>query len=357
MLNTALSRSGSGGPTHTTTVGFYRRILLLWWFASIGGIIIGRPAALLIPGVVAQESVTLEGNLTHDGYVRLFVEYRPASFVPGNPALIALHGAYGKMRDVLNPAFPMKKLANQYGVLILAPNAANLDTNDTLGTNQTWNDLRDDGIPSTMDDVGFLAKLADWAVAQRGVDRRRVYLLGVSSGGTMTYRCLMETTSPPRYAAAVSFLATLPVQSTVPPPNITTPLCIFLGTKDKLAQWNGGEFGLGLRGALLPALDTRDYWVAANQADPTKVVITNFRNKRWLDRCRLQSQFYPPRNASSGAPVLLYVMRGGGHWVPSNKYALIAAWTLVPKLGPLCREAEGGILAWDFLSQYQLKPF
>jgi polyhydroxybutyrate depolymerase len=356
MVSWSAAWPRSGGSVRTTSVGFYRRILWVWLLALIGEIHFGYPT-MRLPLVMAQESVTLEGNLTHDGYVRLFVEYRPASYVSGNPALIALHGAFGQMRDVLNPAFPMKKLANQYGVLILAPNAANLDTNDTLGTNQTWNDLRDDGIPSTMDDVGFLAKLADWAVAQRGVDRRRVYLLGVSSGGTMTYRCLMETTSPPRYAAAVSFLATLPVQSTVPPPNVTTPLCMFLGTKDKYAKWNGGEFSKTLPGALLPALDTRDYWVAANKADPSKVVVTNVRNKRLLDGCRLQSQFYPPLNASTGAPVLVYVMRGGGHWVPSNKYARIGTWLYVPRLGPLCREVEGGILAWDFLSQYQLKPY
>jgi polyhydroxybutyrate depolymerase len=348
--NAALSRSSSSSA-RTATVGIYRRTLLLWWFASIGEILFG-PVLLT---AVAQEGV-IASNVTHDGYVRLFVEYRPASFVAGNPALIALHGAFGKMSDIFNSAFPMKELANQYGVLVLAPNAANLETNDTLGTNQTWNDLRDDGIPSTMDDVGFLAKLADWAVAQRGVNPRRVYLMGVSNGGTMTYRCLMETTSPPRYAAAVSFLSTLPVQSTVPPPNITTPLCMFLGTKDKLAKWNGGEFRKELPGALMTALDTRDYWVAANQADPTKVVVTNFRNRRLLDRCRLQSQFYPPLNASTGDPVLLYVMRGGGHWVPSNKYPLIAALAFVRKWGPLCREAEGVVLAWDFVLKYQLKP-
>jgi polyhydroxybutyrate depolymerase len=330
--------------------------------------------AVLAASFCSAQLNAVERNLTHNGLERWFLETRPSTFVPGNPVLMVLHGAFGSMYDTTAYPYSLQTSSEIHGYLLLAPNAVNPNNvNDTRSKSQLWNCLGQVEPPlpfsftSSIDDVGYLAALADWAVAERGADPTRVYIMGVSNGGMMTYRALVETT-PPRYAAAASLIALMPIltNNLSPAPYITTPLSILLGTKDKLAKWEGGlvtddqNLLPGITSVrLLSALDTRNYWIKANQADSTKVQKRRFRNRNWLDGCRVTSEFYPPKasaasSSGAAAPVLFYKVHGGGHVVPST---LLQGRNppLESKLGPICTEVDAVDLAWDFVFQYKLK--
>jgi polyhydroxybutyrate depolymerase len=294
----------------------------------------------------------VQRSLMHDGLERWYVEYRPESYVQGNPVVLFLHGAGGSMNGIATRKDVWVKLSNENGFLLLAPNGIGRENgNDTKGSNQPWNDLLKNA--GTVDDVGFLASLVAWAKTERGVNPAKVYMVGVSNGGMMTYRVVIET-SPPLYAAVASFIGNLPADD-VPKPNSSTPIFMMMGTKDKIIQYEGGSIGPRF-GSVRSAAATRDFWLQVNQADVTNVQKTMLPNRCWFDFCRISSEFYPAAGTAMtrSAPVHFYTMEGGGHMIPYTDFDI---YPLPKRLraGPPCREAVGEILAWNFISQYEMK--
>src|SRR5262249_56860511 len=64
------------------------------------------------------------------------------------------------------------------------------------GIYRVWNDGREGGRISRVDDVGFLHRLVEWLVRHGVADPARVYLAGVSNGGMMTFRLLCGAAAP-----------------------------------------------------------------------------------------------------------------------------------------------------------------
>ena len=76
------------------------------------------------------------------------------------------------------------------------------------GVNRQWNDGREDGRISSIDDVGFLRQLVDELVRRGIADRERIYLAGISNGGMMTFRMLCEASE--LFAGAATIIANMP---------------------------------------------------------------------------------------------------------------------------------------------------
>jgi polyhydroxybutyrate depolymerase len=292
------------------------------------------------------------------------------------PVLLVLHGGTQSMRHLLGPNAGATQgwpaLARRENAVLLIPNGMNADGGDDAARsdNQNWNDLREnlgkEGRTTDADDVGFLTALVDWAHANYRTDRARVYVTGASNGGMMTFRLLME--APERFAAGAAFVAALPAASSrIKRPALATPLLIANGTLDPLVQWNGGSIA-GNRGEMRSVASTISWWVDANQAQSPITSLTprtpqQLPNTDPSDGCTIERQDYPANGAAGSgsesksttrsAPVTTYTLRGGGHTIPSANFPIKDTAFARRYIGPVCRDAEGIELAWEFLSQHR----
>lgn len=142
---------------------------------SISG---GRTAA---GGGAGYESVLVAGK------VRLFVRYTPNRLLvagkPG-PVVFMLH-ADGSRADQVTAQLGFNKLAEAEGFVAVYPQAGS----------DRWISGRD----ADTDDVEFLNRLADALVSQAVADPQRLFIAGVSGGGTMALRLACSESS--RFAA------------------------------------------------------------------------------------------------------------------------------------------------------------
>ena len=76
------------------------------------------------------------------------------------------------------------------------------------GVNRQWNDGREDGHISSIDDVGFLRQLVDELIRRGIADRERIYLAGIWTGGMMTFRMLCEASE--LFAGTATIIANMP---------------------------------------------------------------------------------------------------------------------------------------------------
>lgn len=112
--------------------------------------------------------------------------YVPASYRSSVPAplLIVLHGrgVSGLMQEVY---FHFKPLAEEYGFIYLTPNG--VFNSDGV---RVWNatDACCDFDGAGTDDSGYLRGLIDEAKTRFNIDPNRIYLVGHSNGGFMSYR-------------------------------------------------------------------------------------------------------------------------------------------------------------------------
>jgi len=268
--------------------------------------------------------------------------------------LLVLHGGGQSMRRLVAPEAGATQgwpaLALRENAVLLLPNGVNADDQDTRGDNQNWNDLRE-GVSRghAADDTGFLLALVDWAHKNHRTDADRVYVTGASNGGIMSFRLLMEAPEP--FAAAAAFVAALPKEgSRFKTPSRPTPLMIANGTHDPLMQWQGGQIAGG-RGETRSVADTVQWWLQANKAGPTATETVTLPDRDPQDGCTIERRTYPAQ--AGGAPMVTYTLRGGGHNLPSARYPLRDSWMLRRFIGPVCKDAEGPELVWEFLSAHR----
>ena len=111
----------------------------------------------------------------------------PDAYTPERdwPLIVALHGASGSGREYL---WTWQRLAAAHGYLVLAPKSADI----------TWSVLQ----PHI--DIASVTGALDRALAEYRIDRRRVYLTGLSDGATFSYLLAFMA---PEYFAGVAPIA------------------------------------------------------------------------------------------------------------------------------------------------------
>jgi len=275
-----------------------------------------------------------ERSLEVDGLTRWFLERQPVGGMKdGATLVIMLVDAPGHMYSPFSTT-RWPDLSDQHGFLLLSPNPASetLFGTKTRGFGSFNVRLKCPGIRSNQDDVAFLSQVIASAIQEHSVDPGKVYITGISNGGFMTYRMLLERSDI--VSAGAAFLATLPGEEAenfeIPPPANPSPVFIMTGTKDRKVPYDGGSPGnCCIGGPLRSSTATRDYFINLNGASPMAEEET-LPDLDPNDDCRIKSEFYP----SNTAPVQYYEMQGVGHEIP------------LP-----CGDADGAELAWDFFSQ------
>ncbi|MSX92973.1 MAG: prolyl oligopeptidase family serine peptidase, partial [Actinobacteria bacterium] len=130
---------------------------------------------------------------------RPFDVFVPSSYTKGTamPLVVLLHG-YGATGPIQEAYFGVQALAESEGFLYVHPTG----TTNSLGK-AFWNATDACcGYQTTVDDVAYLTGILDSVSAQYDVDPKRIYFMGHSNGGFMSYRMACELSG--RVAAIAS---------------------------------------------------------------------------------------------------------------------------------------------------------
>jgi polyhydroxybutyrate depolymerase len=266
----------------------------------------------------------------------------------GIPLVILLHGHTGSARQLLGqgmgvaPLSLWLEIAAHDEVVVIAPEGAR-GSDDQQG----WNDCRADASsnPRT-DDVGFIAALIDRAVASHHVDRRRVYVMGMSNGGFMAFRLGIEL--PERIAAIATVGASMAASSQCPAASKKLSVLMINGDADPLVPYGGGDVRFHSqqsRGSAMAVEDAARGWRLLDGLAALPAQRRDFAKLDAADRtvARIRLWGSDPRHLQ----VELIRIEGGGHVEPSIRQRIGGLYRSV--VGAQNGDFEAAEEAWRFL--------
>ncbi len=164
----------------------------------------------------------------------------PSTYDAATPAplVILLHG-YGASGEIQELYFKLEPQAEERGFLYVHPDGLMNRENRHF-----WNatDACCDNA-QTIDDSGYLTFIIDQVSAAYNVDPKRIYLVGHSNGGFMSYR--MACDHADRIAAIVSLAGATWLDTTACAPSEPVSILELHGTDDKTIKYDGGRTILG----------------------------------------------------------------------------------------------------------------
>ena len=175
-----------------------------------------------------------------NGVARTYYLHVPKTAKPGAALVIMLHGATADGRNDVR-RYGWEHMADSHDFVIAGPDAPTLRANEPVSDQnfRTWNH----GSHSTAsnvtasDDVGFIAAMVDEIARLGAIDRRRVYVAGFSSGGSMAHRLGIELAG--RIAAISTSAGGLP--PSYGKPARAVPILISAGDRDPVTPVEGGS--------------------------------------------------------------------------------------------------------------------
>ena len=320
-----------------------RRVLrfFLWGLiviVGLGGALFGYFVYSPAPEVPQLSGTLTKGTIEVGGLKRTYLTYVPRGLAKGAPLVVVMHGSGengAQMR--IETGYGFDRLADEHGFAVVYPN----------GYEGYWNGCNIVGDYSAnrlnIDDVGFLAGMADKLITEIGVDPGRVFATGISRGGHMAFRLALEAPSRFRAVAAVSENVPMPENFKCKPAGHgTSSVMIMNGTEDPLVPFDGGEvkfFGLFVRrGKVRSSRESGQYFADLNhiagapETNETQVA----------DGVRVEQVLW--RNDSK-VEVELVAIHGGGHGIPQP-------YRRHPRLlGPSPKEPNGPAVIWAFFER------
>ena len=285
------------------------------------------------------------GSISVNGLKRTFLVHLPPSYDKSKslPLVIALHGGGGTGARMISLTLGgLNTLADKDGFIVACPD----------GIEKHWNDGRPQAISRAhkdgVDDVGFISALIDHLDREFGIDRKRVYVTGISNGAKMSFRLACEIPDKIAAIAAVGGSMVDPV-SVYTKPSRPISVMVIHGTDDPLVLWNGGpiRFPFSKRdfGRSIPVPDAVKFWVTQNQckAEP---VSTEEADLDPNDGTRVHKEIYS--GGADNTEVIFYKIQGGGHtWPNGHQY-------LSEKLvGKTCRDIDANSIIWEFFKAHK----
>ena len=288
------------------------------------------------PEPPALSGTMSKGSLVFGGLTRTYRTYLPQGLAKGAPLVVVLHGATETGADIrIETGYAFDRLADRQGFAVVYPDGVDGWWNGCSAADDTEANHRD------IDDVGFLAALADKLAAESGVDPARIFATGVSNGGDMALRLALEASS--RWRAVAPVAANLPAPENFKcrsPSGGRTSVLLVHGTADHLEPYAGGEgslFGFFRSGKILSTQDTGQYFAKLNglTGDPA---VTHGKTADGFSTDRLDW------GAGSPAEVELFAIEGAGHVFPQPYYRARRL------LGASPKDPDGAQLIWEFFS-------
>ena len=288
---------------------------------------------LQVRQVGAASSGLSAAQLSHGNELRTYWTYLPSAISANAtaPLLFVLHGSAGSGEDMIAiTQHGFERIADKEKFVVVYPDALE----------RRWN--AQDG---TADDSGFLLAIADKLAAESWIDKKRIFIAGISNGGMMAQRLACEHAD--RIAGLVTVAGTLPEKlARVCKPSRPVPALIIHGTADPIVPWNGGPVaGFAEFGVVLSGLDTAAVWTANNRCRGAAVT-TTLADRDPQDGTRIRMERYA--DCAVGGSVSLIVVEGGGHTWPGGFQYLPERF-----IGRTTREIDANQVIWDFFRQVQ----
>ncbi|MCB1153737.1 MAG: poly(3-hydroxybutyrate) depolymerase [Deltaproteobacteria bacterium] len=269
-----------------------------------------------------------------DGKERKAIVHVPPEAKSGKslPLVIALHGG-GMNMNHMQRYSGLDKTADKYGFIVAYPNGTGRGKWAKVAT---WNagyccgQAKKKGV----DDVAMVKKLISEVDGKAGVDRKRVYVTGISNGGMLTYKVGCELSDE---IAAIAPVAGAQSRSFSCKAKNPVAVLAIHGTQDQNVPFNGGV-GSNSKSKVdnNSVADNLAMWrkvngCATNAATKTSKNHRSAEYERW-------------KECKGGAEVAELKVNGGGHEWPRKDDA---QWTQLSGRGDDIND-----VIWDFFSQH-----
>jgi polyhydroxybutyrate depolymerase len=242
---------------------------------------------------------------------------RRAFHIPGGELIIA----YGNW----------DRMAEARGFLVAAPDSRGHAFSD--GSGRGGADVK------SIDDSAFIDSVIDDMKRRYAIDARRIYLVGLSSGGSMAQTMAIER--PGKIAAFAAVMGHLWTNDQPPAP--TRPMLLLFGDSDKLNPMNGGAVKyhpiIGVTLDKPGPNQTAELWSKrmgcgdSSMPDEGPAVDVTF----WPS-CR------------DGSELMLFIVRNLAHHWPGGAKPSDKA---IKAIGPYTDAVDATELIWDFFSQHR----
>jgi polyhydroxybutyrate depolymerase len=260
------------------------------------------------------------GSIVSGGRTREYLLYVPRSYDPARPAplVVSLHGAGGWPVQQMETS-GWNRVADENGFIVVYPSGV-------VGAGpRHW----------SVGDVPFIADLMDKLQASYNIDRRRIYVNGLSNGGGMSF--VLSCALSERIAAVGMVAAAQTVSWTWCKDRTPVPMIAFHGTDDRIVPYHGGMSWVAP--ARFPNLVSwTEKWARRNrcEAKPVETAAAPDVTRREYTHC------------ADEAAVVLYTIRGGGHTWPGGEP--MPEWFV----GPTSRSVDATRLMWAFFRAHPL---
>ncbi len=274
-------------------------------------------------------------SLVSAGLQRCYLLHLPPEYDAGQslPLIISLPGftSNPKGQEYLTR---WNEVADNEGLLIIYPQGTSSPLRWNSSTAFTDSDV---------DDVQFIADLIDEVSTIVAVDPLRIYVDGMSNGGSMANRVACELAGK---VAAVGVVTGPPVE----PPGGCNPerpisLIAFYGTEDPLVAYEGGI----VRESFISKLIHRS-------SPPVSFPSVESYIEAWADRdgCSQMPELIPAQGDASGmrytdcknsTEIVFYTIEGGGHAWPGGRPTFV---------GKTSRDIHASQVMWEFFKAHPL---
>ncbi len=255
------------------------------------------------------------------------------------PLVLVIHGAFSTPEQMEEQS-GFSELADREGFLAAYPSGAY----GIVGFFKHWNaghccgKAADDSI----DDVGFLTDVIKDISHQFKVDETRIYMVGFSNGGMLTYRFAAERTHMLAAAATLagahggkaSYDSSLWV---IPKPAKPLPMIIFHASDDPAVPYKGGVSPRkGGEREYLSVDEAVDFWVKNNDCRAVPIIDR-------LHEGIVTRKTWPGMLGNND--VVLYVIENWGHKWPGRHFS-----SKLEQDDPV-RDFDAADIIWDFFKQ------
>lgn len=262
-------------------------------------------------------------TLQHDGLSRTYRIYVPNTYTGQEnvPLLFNLHGytSNAQEQEFYGNFRPIADTAN----FILIHPEGTLDATNTMH----WNSFG----ASNVDDVGFISTLIDTLAANYSIDLNRVFSVGMSNGGYMSYE--LACALGEKITAVGSVTGSMPINRPATcNPIKPTPIIQIHGTQDLTVPYNGNANSVSMSTLI-------DYWVEENNCN-TAAIFTAIPNTNTTDQSTVEHYLYT--DGDNASQVSFFKVINGGHTWPGSAFSI----------GVTNQDINASVEIWKFFQQY-----
>ena len=267
---------------------------------------------------ICSAQQTVLDSIFHDNTYRQYTAYIPQIYNPTllTPLLFNFHGRGGNPVTAMYNA-DFRDIADTANFIIVHPKGLLNSAGESH-----WNYGN-----TTVDDIGFINSLYNKLIIDYNIDLSRVYSVGMSNGGAMSYFLACDMSDKIAAIASVTGAMTFYQLSSCNPVH-STPILQIHGTNDTVVNFSSMQYGL-------------EYWRSYNSCNliADTILIPNY---DLSDSSTVEHIIYG--NGDNGVTTELFKIINGGHTWPGSSF----------NFGGTNFDINASKEVWKFLSKYDI---